>query len=93
MVRHAADVTREGLIERYVAACPVTFRGRLQTQKVKKDSSFLKKRSKRLLIFRSLPLRGHVRDLTASAGIKVFWFFSSEKNIFSSTRLANLLQV
>jgi hypothetical protein len=27
-------------------------------------------------------LGGHGRDLCASAGLKVFWFFSSEKNAF-----------
>jgi hypothetical protein len=30
-------------------------------------------------------LQGHGRDLAASAGIKVFWFFSSEKNILPQT--------
>jgi hypothetical protein len=29
----------------------------------------------------SFPLAGHVPDLSASAESKVFWFFSSEKNI------------
>jgi hypothetical protein len=51
-------------------------------KKVKKEPSFLKKRSKRLLFLRIAPLRGHGRDLAASAGTKVFWFFSSEKNTF-----------
>jgi hypothetical protein len=45
-----------------------------------KESSFLKKRSKRPLFFRSLAVRGHGLDLAAGAGLKVFWFFSSEKN-------------
>jgi hypothetical protein len=42
--------------------------------------SFLKKRTKRLLI---LPLAAAFRlsaDPVAGVGIKVFWFFSSEKN-------------
>jgi hypothetical protein len=50
--------------------------------KAKEASSFLKKRSKRLLFFRSSPLGGHGRDLEAGTGIKVFWVFSSEKNGF-----------
>jgi hypothetical protein len=45
------------------------------------ESSFLKKRNKRLLFFRRSHDRGHGRDIAAGAGIKVFWFFSSEKNM------------
>jgi hypothetical protein len=40
----------------------------------------LKKRSKKLLILRRFHLSGHGPDLYAGAGVKVFWFFSSEKN-------------
>jgi hypothetical protein len=29
---------------------------------------------------------GHGRDLAARAGIKVFWFFSSEKNTFPASK-------
>jgi hypothetical protein len=45
------------------------------------STSFLKKRSKRLLILRSFPLSGQVPDLETRAEAKVFWFFSSEKNM------------
>jgi hypothetical protein len=45
--------------------------------------SFLKKRSKRLLLFRSRIERGHGRRVGGAPEIKVFWFFSSEKNILS----------
>jgi hypothetical protein len=48
----------------------------------KKRPSFLKKRSKRLLFSSNFQDRGHGLDPAAGAGIKVFWFFSSEKNIF-----------
>jgi hypothetical protein len=47
-----------------------------------KDSSFLKKRSKRLLFPALRQLSGHGLDLGRGGGIKVFWFFSSEKNVF-----------
>jgi hypothetical protein len=43
----------------------------------------LKKRTKKLLFFRSFHDRGHGRDLAASAGLKVFCFFSSEKKTLS----------
>jgi hypothetical protein len=43
--------------------------------------SFLKKRTKRLLSLRRLNLSGHGLDLCAGAELKVFWFFSSEKNM------------
>jgi hypothetical protein len=41
-------------------------------------SSFLKKRTKRLLC----PRCGS--DRAGGAGVKVFWFFSPEKNLLSS---------
>jgi hypothetical protein len=43
--------------------------------------SFLKKRSKRLLSFRNLPLIGHGRDLAAGGAAKVFLalFFRKER--------------
>jgi hypothetical protein len=44
--------------------------------------SFLKKRSKRLLFLALRQLSGHGLDLGSGGGIKVFWFFSSEKNVF-----------
>jgi hypothetical protein len=47
---------------------------------------FLKKRSKRLLFLRRPDVAGHGRRVAAGADLKVFWFFSSEKNILSSTR-------
>jgi len=43
---------------------------------MKKDSSFLKKRSKKLL-----PVGPHLPG-SARKGIKVFWFFFSKKNLF-----------
>jgi hypothetical protein len=47
-----------------------------------KSSSFLKKRTKRLLSFRPRIDTGHGRIAGNSAEAKVFWFFSSEKNCF-----------
>jgi hypothetical protein len=44
-------------------------------------SSFLKKRSKRLLSLSRFNLSGQGTDLSAGADLRVFWFFSSEKNI------------
>jgi hypothetical protein len=47
------------------------------------STSFLKKRSKRLLspaASHASPLSGHVPDRRTRAEAKVFWFFSSEKN-------------
>jgi len=49
----------------------------------KKSPSFLKKRSKRLLFLRKRHDAGHVPDRSASLEVKVFWFFSSEKNILA----------
>jgi hypothetical protein len=49
--------------------------------KDKARTSFLKKRSKRLLILRQAHLSGHGLDPSTCADSKVFWFFSSEKNI------------
>jgi hypothetical protein len=46
------------------------------------ESSFLKKRSKKLLCLRSLQRSGHGRQPSAGADIKVFCFFSSEKKTF-----------
>jgi hypothetical protein len=34
------------------------------------------------LFLRRFPVRGHGRDRAAAPELKVFWFFSSEKNIF-----------
>jgi len=49
---------------------------------VKEESRPLqKKRTKRLFSFSRLKLAGHGRDLSAGPDAKVFWFFSSEKNI------------
>jgi arginyl-tRNA synthetase len=45
----------------------------------KEECSFLKKRTKRLLLLRLQHDRGHGRDRYAGSGIKVFCFFSSEK--------------
>jgi hypothetical protein len=44
------------------------------------STSFLKKRSKRLLFLRSFKPSGHVPYLSAGAETRVSWFFSSEKN-------------
>jgi hypothetical protein len=46
------------------------------------DSSFLKKRSKRLLFLVLRQDPGHDLDRGSGGEIKVFWFFSSEKNNF-----------
>jgi hypothetical protein len=46
------------------------------------DSSFLKKRSKRLLFLVLRQDPGHGLDRGSGGEIKVFWFFSSEKNNF-----------
>jgi hypothetical protein len=56
----------------------------IMRESIQEVSSFLKKRSKKLLCFGSLPLGGHGRNLAAGAEKKVFWFFSSEKNTFPS---------
>jgi hypothetical protein len=47
------------------------------------SSSFLKKRTKRLLFLRQRHDPGQILDLSARPEAKVFWFFSSEKNIFN----------
>jgi len=47
------------------------------------SSSFLKKRTKKLLSLSRFNLSGHGLDVYAGAEIKVFWFFSSEKNSLS----------
>jgi hypothetical protein len=48
-----------------------------------KDCSFLKKRTKRLLSLRKRHLTGHGRERGSGGEVKVFWFFSSEKNMLS----------
>jgi hypothetical protein len=54
---------------------------------LKQESSFLKKRSKRLLFLalaeqsRPVPQRWGL-DRGSGGELKVFWFFSSEKNAF-----------
>jgi hypothetical protein len=50
----------------------------------KARSSFLKKRSKRLLVLRQLKHTGHGLERGSGGGLKVFWFFSSEKNTLAS---------
>jgi hypothetical protein len=53
-----------------------------QIQKDKKESrSLLKKRTKDSYFLRRPRLSGQIPYLCASAEPKVFWFFSSEKNI------------
>jgi len=59
----------------------------------KEESSFLKKRSKRLLFPALRQLSGHGLDLGSGGGTKVFWFFSSEKNIFAFIAPASRLSV
>jgi hypothetical protein len=60
-------------------------RARLRLEQSEGRSSFLKKRSKRLLRF-----QGFVpQERSATASDKVFWFFSSEKNaLLSATPFA-----
>jgi cytochrome c-type biogenesis protein CcmH len=55
------------------------------------SSSFLKKRSKRLLCLRQRNDAGHGLDRATSAEAKVFCFFSSEKKIFLALFLACLI--
>jgi hypothetical protein len=51
----------------------------------KKESSFFEeKEAKRLLFRRPRQVSGHGLNLGSGGEIKVFWFFSSEKNIFTS---------
>jgi hypothetical protein len=54
-------------------------RGRL---KAREDCSFLKKRTKRLLLLRGAHDPGLGRQRATGGGIKVFCFFSSEKKDF-----------
>jgi hypothetical protein len=42
------------------------------------------KNQKTFIFWRNLQHIGHGLNLSAGAGAKVFWFFSSEKNILSS---------
>jgi hypothetical protein len=56
--------------------------GNLLEQVNKVRSSFLKKRSKRLLFLVMYQLSGHDPDVAAGGKIKVFWFFFSKKNCF-----------
>jgi hypothetical protein len=58
------------------------YRARARKQRRKEETSFLKKRSKRLLILAQRQDPGHGLDLGSGGGIEVFWFFSSEKNAF-----------
>jgi hypothetical protein len=46
------------------------------------ESSFLKKRTKKLLRPGTAHDRGHGRDVAAAPDLKVFCFFSSEKKAF-----------
>jgi hypothetical protein len=43
---------------------------------------FFSKKKQRTVIFPELPIARPCLDLSAGAEIKVFWFFSSEKNKF-----------
>jgi hypothetical protein len=52
--------------------------------KKKKESSFLKKRSKKLLFLRQRQDPGHRLDHGSGGRTEVFCFFSSEKKIFLS---------
>jgi hypothetical protein len=50
---------------------------------IKKDSSFSEeKEAKRLLCLRRRQVPGHGLDGGSATTVKVFWFFSSEKNFF-----------
>jgi hypothetical protein len=50
----------------------------------KKVCSFLKKRTKKLLILRRSRLSGHGRDLYACAELKVFWFRAGFRLFFNA---------
>jgi hypothetical protein len=56
---------------------------------IEKSTSFLKKRSKRLLSPGISHDRGGGPDRSAGEGIKVFWFFSSEKNSLPASPISN----
>jgi hypothetical protein len=48
-----------------------------------KDSSFSEEKEAKRLLFSAPRIdRGHGRGVGRAPEIKVFWFFSSEKNIF-----------
>jgi hypothetical protein len=53
-----------------------------------KACSFLKKRTKRLLILRQRTDPGHGRRGGSGGKVKVFWFFFSKKNCFLNTPAA-----
>jgi hypothetical protein len=59
----------------------VEFGRSIAWKKARQGSSFLKKRSKRLLFLRERMDPGHGLDPGSGGDEKVFWFFSSEKNI------------
>jgi hypothetical protein len=52
--------------------------------KFKKTLFFSRKETKDFSFLSHSPLGGHGRDIAACAKVKVFWFFSSEKNDFST---------
>jgi hypothetical protein len=68
---------------REVQAGLATINGAEQRQK--EGRSFLKKITKILFCVVAIPnISVHGLDLSAGAGAKVFWFFSSEKNVLPS---------
>jgi hypothetical protein len=59
--------------------------GRATERNHKRSSSFSEeKEAKRLLFLRQRQDAGHGLHRGRGGGIKVFWFFSSEKNILAS---------
>jgi hypothetical protein len=54
---------------------------------------FSEEKKQKTFDFRAPPVSGHGRDLATSADIKVFWFFSSEKNALSPNALKELADI
>jgi len=76
-----SGVTQNRLVE--TASLPHCTRlSKITASQVKQEWSFLKKRTKRLLLPRRAQDRGHGRYRDAGAETKVFCFFSSEKKDF-----------
>jgi hypothetical protein len=55
----------------------------LKARQARQESSFLKKKSKRLLFLRQRIGAGQIPDRGSGGDAKVFWFFSSEKNMLA----------
>jgi hypothetical protein len=73
-----------------VSVCVIgaSYRGGQQCAKAARSAEdgskafFSEEKKQKTFIFQQLDIKGHGPDLSAGAGIEVFWFFSSEKNCF-----------